>query len=249
MITKTINSYDIHINGQLLRIVEQGELAVDVPPYKSKSLLLNEPRGNKYVNLITYRQNTSTDTLEVTLDSVNIIDNKDVLLKSFIASLVDRKRIKELEAYYLSLQEDQLTYGNDELNVSSLYEVQNREDFFLVNGMKLKLQETNLELEVKNLSAIKSAIGKIQRADADYLVLYNKGIHISVNKNNDIIPYPIVEVISVLKNVYQGETLMTLSNNNVEINNGKFKYEYYLISNSQFYIDDTDIYNEGFIIK
>lgn len=249
MITKIINSYDIHINGQLLRIVEQGELAVDVPPFKSKSLLLNEPRGNKYVNLLAYRETTSPDKLEVTLDSVNIIENKDVLLKSFIASLIDRKRIKKQEKYYLSLQDAQLTYSNDELSVSSLYEVQDREDFFLVNGMKLKLQETNLELEVKNLSEIKRAIEIIERADADYLVLYNKGIHISVNKNNDIIPYPIVEVISVLNSVYKRETLMTLSNNSVEINDGKFNYEYYLISNSQFYIDDKDIYNEGFIIK
>lgn len=249
MITKIINSYDIHINGQLLRIVEQGELSVDVGAYKSKSLLLNEPRGNKYVNLITYKENSERDLLEVTLDSINIIDNKDILLKSFIASLVDRKRIQQQYQYHLSLDDEQLIYRNDELSGSFLYEVENSQDFFLVNDMKIKLHETDLVLEVNNLSVIKEAILDIQREEVDYLVLYNEGVNISVNRNNDIIPYPILEVISSLNKVYQGETLRTLNNETVEINDNKFNYIYRLISNSQFYIDNTDIYKEGFIIK
>lgn len=249
MITKIINSYDIHINGQLLRIVEAGELAVDVEPFKSKSLLLNEPRGNKYVNLITYKESSDKDFLEITLDSANIIDNKDILFKAFIASLVDRRRIKQQKEYHLSLQDEEMTYSHDELNTSYLYEIKNNKNSLLVNDKKVKLQETELALEVNNLSVIKETIGKIQREDIDYLVLYNKGVHISVNKNNDIIPYPITEVISILNQEYKGEKLKTLSNKIVEINNNKFDYNYRLISNSQFYIDDTDIYNEGFIIK
>ena len=69
MITKIINSYDIHINGQLLRVVEAGELLADAGSFNSKNMLLNEPRGNKYVNLVVYRIKCDAHTLEATLDS------------------------------------------------------------------------------------------------------------------------------------------------------------------------------------
>lgn len=249
MIVKTVNTYDIQINGQLLRIADQAELKVDIPPYKIKNLLLNEPRGNKYVNLITYNINCEEQILEVFLDTSNIIDNRDILLKSFIASLVDRGRINKKMMYQLRLDGEDILYKHDELQISSLFEAHNSGEFYTINDKKLKIEETVLNLEVNNLTEIKSSILEIYQADLDYLILYNSGIFAIVNKNGDIIPYPVIEVISLLYKKYKGEELTGLTGNNIEINNNSFLYKYYLIANSQFYIDDTDIYSEGFIIK
>src|SRR5699024_11915822 len=93
--------------------------------YKIKNLLLNEPRGNKYVNLITYNINCEEQILEVFLDTSNIIDNRDILLKSFIASLVDRGRINKKMMYQLRLDGEDILYKHDELQISSLFEAHN----------------------------------------------------------------------------------------------------------------------------
>lgn len=248
MITKIINSYDIQINGQLLRVVEAGEFTGSAAPFNSKTLLINEPRGNKYINLITYRENPENDILEITLDSSDIIDNRELLLKSFVKSLVDRKRIKEREKYSLLLDGEGLAYSNEELCSSIIYEVNKNNDSYSINGKTLKIVETELQIEVNNLTDIKALIAEIEH-DFDFLVLYNKGKFISVKKNGRIIPYPVIEVISLLTGKYQGAQLTALTGDNVEIKNNKVNYKYYLVSNSQFYIDDTDIYKEGFIIK
>lgn len=248
MITKIINSYDIHINGQLLRVVEAGEITVNAVPFNSKTLLMNEPRGNKYINLITYRENLESAVLEITLDGSDIIDNKELLLKSLVKSLVDRKRIKERENYSILLDGEELAYRNEELCFSMLYKINQNNDTYSVNGKTLKIAETELQIEVNNLTEIKALIEEIEH-DFDYLVLYNKGKFISVNKNGSIIPYPVIEVISLLAEKYQGAQLTALTGDDVEIKNNKVNYKYYLVSNSQFYIDDTDIYEEGFIIK
>lgn len=248
MITKIINSYDIQINGQLLRVVEAGELKVSAAPFNSKTLLMNEPRGNKYINLITYRENPESDILEITLDGSDIVDNKEILLKSFVQSLVDRKRIKERENYPLLLDGKELAYRNEDLCSSLLYEINQNNDIYSVNDKTLKIVETELEIEVNNLTGIRDLIEEIEH-NFDFLVLYNKEKCISVNKNGRIIPYPVIEVISLLAEKYQGAQLKVLTGDNIEIKNNKFNYKYYLVSNSQFYIDDTDIYEEGFIIK
>lgn len=249
MIVKTINTYDIQINGQLLRIADQAELKVDIPPYKNKNLLLNEPRGSKYINLITYNVSRDEEVLEVFLDTSNGIDNKDILLKSFIVSLVDRGRINKKMMYQVRLDGENILYNHDELQISSLFEVHNSGEFYTINNKKLKVEETVLNLEVNNLAEIKSSILEIYQPDLDYLILYNSGIFAIVNKNGDIIPYPVIEVISLLYKKYKGEELTDLTGNNIKINNNSFLHKYYLIANSQFYIDDTDIYEEGFIIK
>lgn len=248
MITKIINSYDIQINGQLLRVVEAGELTVNSASFNSKKLLLNEPRGNKYINLITYRKNPESNILEITLDGADIVSNKEILIKSFVQSLVDRKRIKERENYSLLLDGEELSYRNEDLCSSMIYKVNQNNDIYSVNGKTLKIVETELQIEVNNLTRIKALIEEIEHS-FDFLVLYNKGKFISVNKNRSIIPYPVIEVISLLTEKYQEAQLTVITGDNVEIKNNKFDYKYHLVSNSQFYIDDTDIYEEGFIIK
>lgn len=248
MIKKIINSYDIHINGQLLRVVEAGEFKVSAAPFNSKKLLLNEPRGNKYINLITYRENLTSDILEVTLDSSDSIDNEELLLKSFVKSLIDRKRIEEKGYYSLMLDDKKKIYKNDELYSSALYNITQENDVYSVNDKTLKIVETELKIEVNNLTEIKNFIKDIE-GEFGYLVLYNNGQFISVNKNGSIIPYPVIEVISLLNEIYKEAKLTSLTGEEIEITNKQLAYRYFLVSNSQFYIDDTDIYEEGFIIK
>lgn len=246
MIIKTINSYDIQINGQLLRVVEHQELQVDAPPFNSKKLLLNEPRGNKYINLVTYKE--EDEYLKVTLDSPGVITNKEILLKSFIKSLIDRKRIQERNVYTLVLDGEELSYKNEELSSSELLKVNGNEGVYSVHNKSLGIAETDLTLDVNNMTSIKSLISCIE-GDFDYLILLNKNRFVIVDEESSIIPYPIIEVISLLNEKYKGEQFTTLTGNDVEIKNNKFNYGYCLVSNSQFYIDDTDIYEEGFIIK
>lgn len=248
MITKVINSYDIHVNGQVLRIVDRNELRVDTPPFKTKELLLKEPRGNKYMTLVTFDDHSTRGTLDITLDGANIINNKDILLKAFVASLVERRRVETQEEYRLSLQEEEIIYRYDELDAAILYKVESRGGFYSVNDKKLKIRKTNLELEINNITLLKKEAYEQNDAMNDYLILYNDGKHIVVNRNNDIIPYPVVEVLSLLAHTKK-ECSTTLTGHHAGIHKDRFKFEYYLISNSQFYIDDTDIYDEGFIIK
>ena len=248
MITKIINSYDIHINGQLLRVVEAGELLADAGSFNSKNLLLNEPRGNKYVNLVVYRINCDAHTLEATLDSSDEVINKDILLKAFINSLTDRKKIEESDLYTLHLDGETLTYKNDELKSLLLFDVISNNGSYSVNNKDIQKVETELTLEVNNLTEIKLFIEEIE-CTSDYLVLYNQGKFITVNQEKTVIPYPIIEVVSLLNEEYKGDTLTSFTGKNIDIKSNLYTYQYYLISNSQFYIDDTDIYERGFIIK
>ncbi|WP_281512626.1 hypothetical protein [Mammaliicoccus vitulinus] len=248
MISKVINSYDIQVNGQLLRVVEAREISVEIKSYNNKLLLMNEPRGNKYVNLLVYQIDYNKNFIKVTLDSPDIINNQEILLKIFINSLIDRKIIEEKEIYTLVLNDETLEYANDELAQQTLFKVLQDKGGYKVNSKGLQLVETDLNFEVNNLTEIKTFIESIKHTQ-DYLVLYNAGKFITVNKSNTIIPYPVLEVISMLSEVYKKQRFTTLLDCNVEIHNNNINYQYYLISNSQFYIDDTDIYESGFIIK
>lgn len=246
MIVKTINSYDIQINGQLLRIVEGQELVVEARPFNSKKLLLNEPRGNKYINLITYEEKDGY--LKIELDSPSVVSNKEILLKSFIKSLIDRKRIHEQDIYTVVVDEEELRYKKDNLTSLELFEVRTEDDMYCINNKLLKVVETDLLLEVNNMTAIKFAISTFEY-NFDYLILINNDRFITVDKMGSVIPYPVIEVISLLSEKNEGNQFMTITGDKIEVEDNTFNYNYYLVSNSQFYIDDTDIYEEGFIIK
>lgn len=249
MIAKIVNSYDIHVHGQGLRVVEKSELRAEPEGFKVKELLLNEPRGSKYMNLLIFHEEEDSGTLEVTLDSIIGIENKDILLKSFIASLVDRGRIVKRDRYTVDINGVMKTYDWEGIDETALYEIVEVEDLYKINQKRLKLIDSELRLDVQNITSIKKEIEKLNDDTYDYLILNNEGKHAVANKNNDILPYPIIEVISLLNKEAGPEGITTLNGDDIKIQNGKFKHTYQLISNSQFYIDHTDIYTEGFVIK
>ncbi|AKG74951.1 hypothetical protein [Salinicoccus halodurans] len=249
MIVKTVNSYDIHIHGQLLRVIEKNELRAGPEGFDVKKLLLNEPRGSKYMNLLIFHEDEITGGLTVTLDSITGIENEDVLLKSFVSSLVDRGRIEKKESYSLDFNGRTKKYGQNELIETPLYEVGLTDGLYEVNHKKIKLVETGLHMDIQYITSIKKEIEKLNDSTYDYLVLSNDGKHAAANKNNDILPYPIIEVISLFDRELGTERTTTLNGDDIKIQNGRFEHAYQLISNSQFYIDHTDIYTEGFVIK
>src|SRR5699024_12486391 len=104
-------------------------------------------------------------------------------------------------------------------------------------------------MDIQYITSIKKEIEKLNDSTYDYLVLSNDGKHATANKNNDILPYPIIEVISLFDRELGTERTTTLNGDDIKIQNGRFEHAYQLISNSQFYIDHTDIYTEGFVIK
>ena len=82
-----------------------------------------------------------------------------------------------------------------------------------------------------------------------YLVLVNQDKHITVNEDRVILAYPVSEAVSVLNHIYKQEKITALNTAEVEIVGGQYTLEHHLISNSQFYIDDADIYSKGFVIQ
>lgn len=246
MISKIINSYDIHVHSQQLRIVEQGELSVNVEGFNNKNLLLNEPRGNKYVNLLIYK--IDKNTIDVELESFSTIDNIELLLKAFISSLLDRYRISKQDNYQVKLEGQLLTLKHAELSKMRLPNVKQQDNIFTVNDKKIIVEETDLDLTIDNISNIKGMAAGLRQEYYDYLVLKGRDAHVVFNQDQVIKAYPVLEIVSILRNIYGEKDITSFNGWTVHVDH-EIPIEYYLIANSQFYIDDTDIYHKGFIIK
>lgn len=246
MIRKIINSHDIHVGGQQLRIVHKDELAGSTEGFNNIDLLLNEPRGSKYVNLIIYKADESG--LNVEIHSNSILDNKNILLKSFIQSLLERGTINQEEQYVIKEKEDTYTYKHDRLGIEKIYEVEGVNGIYIVNGKDVLVEAVDFELTVENITEIKNYM-EAYKVFKGYLVLINNDSHLTVNEEKAILAYPISEAVSVLNWIHKQEKITALNTAEVEIMNDQYTFRHYLISNSQFYIDDTDIYSKGFVIK
>lgn len=246
MIRKVINSHDIHINGQQLRIVQKDELAGSVEGFNNIDLLLNEPRGSKYVNLIIYKSDESA--IDVEIYSNSVLDNKDILLKSFIRSLLERGTINQDDSYVIKEKGETYTYPHDSLGIEKIYEVEGVDGVYVVNGKNVLVETVDFELTIENITEIKNYIDAY-KVFKGYLVLMNGDGHITVNEEKVVLAYPVSEAVSVLNRVYKQEKITALNTVEVKIVNDSYAFEHYLISNSQFYIEGSDIYSKGFIIK
>ncbi|WP_017549809.1 hypothetical protein [Salinicoccus carnicancri] len=248
MIVKTVNSYDIHVYGQVLRVVGRSELEAGPDGFDVAELMLNEPRGSKYMNLLTFHENDN-GSLEISIDSANGIENRGILVKSFLSSLVDRGRIAVRGSYSVDIEGEVVVYDHEGLEETPLYDVADDRGLYIVNGKRLKLAATGMILEIQNITGMKEEIENLNDGTYDYLVLHNDGKHTVANESNDILPYPIIEVVSLLDGISCGGRMTTLNGEDIKIQNGSFPHRYQLVANSQFYIDSTDIYREGFVIK
>lgn len=246
MIRKVINSHDIHVDGQQLRIVQKDELTGSVEGFNNIDLLLNEPRGSKYVNLIIYKSDESA--IDVEIYSNSVLDNKDILLKSFIRSLLERGTINKDDSYVIKEKGETYTYPHDSLGIEKIYEVEGVDGVYVVNGKNVLVETVDFELTIENITEIKNYIDAY-KVFKGYLVLMNGDGHITVNEEKVVLAYPVSEAVSVLNCIYKKEKIIALNTAEVEIVSGQYSFEHYLISNSQFYIEGSDIYSKGFIIK
>ena len=245
MISKVINSYDIHINGQQLRIIEKSELETALQGFENRALMRNEPRGSKYVHLLIFQWNDNV--LEVDLYENESVDNESILLKSFILSLVDRGRISQKESYLVRHNDHIYEFRHDRLTTEQLPRVVKQQSIYLVNDKKVRVDEVDMELEIKNITAIKEYIHSKMDVHTDYLVLRKGDKQVVVNKKGDILAYPIIEVVAVCAKEFSQEIITSFTG--LKIHAEDMQLNYYLISNSQFYIEHSDIYAKGFIIK
>lgn len=246
MISKIINSYDIHINTQQLRIVERNELAVNIEGFDNRKLLMNEPRGSKYVNLLIYE--VVGHVIEVTIQSYSSIDNIEILLKGFVSSLIDRHHITQKNVYQLKCNDKLYELKNEELSTIQLPIVKQENDTFIVDNLAIRVEETSLDLTIKNINNIKNAFKEIGDTNYDYLVLKGPGVHVVINQDQIIIGYPVLEIVSILNKVYKETKITAFNGLSIDVEK-EMRFDYFLISNSQFYMDQTDIYGRGFIVK
>lgn len=243
MIRKVINSHDIHINGQLLRIVHQDELQGIVEGYDNVDLLLNEPRGSKYVNLIIH-----DSELNVEMHSGSVIDNKDMLLKVFLCSLLERGSISRAEAYHIHEGDARYTYSHEDLGHEVIHEVTEDASIHHVNGKRVAVEAVDFELSIENIAAVKEYVKAVEDFSG-YKVLVHKDMHAVINEEKVIIAYPVSEVVSVLNRHFGKREIRTLNSSLIKVQGDRFRFRHFLISNSQFYIDDSDIYSKGFVIR
>lgn len=246
MIKKVINSNDIHVNGQQLRIVHKKELAGSVEGFNNIDLLLNEPRGSKYVNLFIY--DVADTVINIEAYSNSVLDNRETLQKGFIASLLERGSIDVQKDYTIREEARTYTYTHERLGAGDILEVDSVDDVYAAGGRKVRVETVDFELSVENIAEIKEYIATYE-AFTGYLLLLNEEGHVTVNEEKVILAYPVSEAVSVLNEVYGKEEITTLNRSRVEIIDGEYKFEHCLISNSQFYIDDSDIYSKGFVIR
>lgn len=246
MITKIINSYDIHVNTQQMRIIDKNELKVQPEGFDVRRLLLNEPRGSKYVNLLIYEVTDSC--IKVEIDTFSTADNIEIMLRALVSSLRDRHTLPYKDVYHVITGGQVYLIKNSELNSVVLPEPVEKNGVFSVNESSIVIEETLMDLSVLNINGIKEAVKESRHREYDYYVFKGKTHHVTVNSDQIIIAYPVLEVISTLHQVY-GETKMTTLTGLTIHADKTLEFEYFLISNSQFYLDDTDIYRQGFIIK
>ena len=246
MIRKVINSHDIHINGQQLRIVHKNELACTVEGFNNIDLLLNEPRGSKYVNLIIYEP--AGTVIDIEIHSNSVLDNKDILLKSFIQSLLERGMIGQHEKYTIREQQHTYTFTHDSLGSEDIHEVEGADGAYAACGKDVRVESVDFELSVENIKEIKNYV-EVHEVFKGYLVLLHQEQHITVNEEKDILAYPVSEAVSVLNAVFRQDEIYALNGSRVTVMDGQYAFEQRLVSNSQFYIDESDIYSKGFVIK
>lgn len=246
MISKVINSFDIHVNTQQLRIVEHNELPANRNGFDSRALLFNEPRGSKYVNLLIYK--ADADTVEMEISSHTSIDNLEILLKAAVLSLVDRGNVASRDIYRVKSGGTLYEFSHGGLSSVPLPKTECLDDIYVVNKKRIIVEDTSIALTVESISEIKGKVKRHSYNDYDYFVLKGHSTYVTIRNDNSIAAYPVLEVISILRDIY-GAT-ETTSINGIFVHADKdFNFEYYLISNSQFYVDETDIYNSGFVIK
>jgi len=247
MIVKVVNGFDLHVYGQVLRVIEADEMKISPDAFDLNQLLLNEPRGNKYMNLLTFWETPLL--IHVTLASVNGIENETILLKVFLRALLDRNRIKTESEYNIKINDSVKTFKHQELNTTALFEVERNGTDYTINHKRIKTVETDLQLEIYNISAIKEEINKHTDSNYDYLVLEHDPQHIAANRNGDILAHPVLEVLSLLNHKFEWNEISIFNGVDISIQDDRLGHPYHLISNSQFYVDDTDIYQQGFVIK
>src|SRR5699024_12333110 len=68
-------------------------------------------------------------------------------------------------------------YEHEGLEKTPLYEVTGVDGLYNANGKKLKLMETDLRMDIQNITAIKDEIENQNDGSYDYLVLQNDGKH------------------------------------------------------------------------
>ena len=186
--------------------------------------------------------------MNVEIYSNSILDNKGILLKSFIRSLLERGSINKEKKYMIKEKEDTYTYTHDSLEIEKVYEVEGVNGVYVVNDKGVLVEAVDFELSVENITEIKNYM-EAYKVFKGYLVLVNQDKHITVNEDRVILAYPVSEAVSVLNHIYKQEKITALNTAEVEIVGGQYTLEHHLISNSQFYIDDADIYSKGFVIQ
>src|SRR5699024_11762800 len=112
---------------------------------------LKEPTGSKYPNLLTVHAEDSGD-LEISSDSAAGIENGEFLVKSFLSSLIERGRIAGRNRYSVNFDGEMAVYEHEGLEKTPLYEVTGVDGLYNANGKKLMLMETDLRMEINNIT-------------------------------------------------------------------------------------------------
>ncbi|WP_271397099.1 hypothetical protein [Salinicoccus roseus] len=247
MIRKVVNSYDLHVHGQLMRVVHGDEVRYTTGDYDVQELLLNEPRGSKYMNLVIYEFNG--EKLHVTIKTHSGVHNSGVMLKGLVHTLIERGGLPEGDAYEVIYDGDSFILHRDQLDASALPDAVQLEGTYKVGGATVGVLETDVYLAIENISEIKRRL--TAQNEWDYTVYLNGSSLMVIDRYGGVIPHPVHEVLSVLHDLKRLESITHINGAEVDINASGKKYDhpFYFISNSQFYIDDTDIYSKGFIIK
>ncbi|GAA3731268.1 hypothetical protein GCM10022378_19410 [Salinicoccus jeotgali] len=242
---KVIDSYDVHVHGQLMRIVQTDQLDYGPEGFDVRQLMAREPRGSKYVNLMGYHMEGGA--LHTYIDSFAGVHNQQVLLKTLVSTLVDRGRLPERETYSVICDGRTFNLKSRELASTPLAEVAEAGKSFRSGDKTIALLETDVALEIDHLAEIKETLGS--EGQHDYTVYINRGRHLVFDAGGDIVAHPVHEVISLLHSVRPDTVVTAFNGAVVEVDEGMYHHPYFFIANSQFYIDETDIYTRGFIIK
>ena len=239
---KVIDSYDVHVHGQLMRIVQSDQLDYGPDGFDMRQLMAREPRGSKYVNVMGYH--LSGDTIHTYIDSFSGVHNQAIMLKTLVSTLVDRGRLPERTSYSVICDGRTFDLKHSQLAYTPLAEVAEAGNSFRSGDKTITLLETDITLEIDRLAEIKETLGS--DGQHDYTVYINRGRHLVFDAEGDIVAHPVHEVISLLHCSHETTAFNGAA---VEVAGGMYHHPYFFISNSQFYIDETDIYTRGFVIK
>ncbi|WP_342388880.1 hypothetical protein [Salinicoccus bachuensis] len=247
MIRKVVNSYDVHVHGQLIRMVQGNEVRCTAGDYDMEKLLLNEPRGSKYMNLLVY--DIEKEKLHVTVKTHFQVHNCEILLKGLVNTLIERGGLPYRDTYEVIYDEENIILSRNHLNISDLSHVDGWKGAYAVDGRMIGLLETEVVLSIENISEIKRRL--TAQNDWDYTVYLNGSSQVVIDGDGEMVAHPVHEVLSVLHEQNRWGSIRHFNGAKVDIDafEREYGHPFHFISNSQFYIDDTDIYTEGFIIK